>query len=238
MRHALPDAKIIAIDPEEKAICEQGERWVDTKNYVYYTGSTFKDFQDIEWGTMIDQGEIDPSKTLIFLDDHLNLMPRFSTLMMHGFRHVMIEDNNKPGKGLTEEDRSGFTPKQMFSRIDSDSEFAFNQMISYAEFPPLVPGILSKESRKTRKKWKKKKVGFLHWKHDHIDFVPPILQPDVDKGDMELYRIIVQKLNMDPDLMDEGSYMQVMNYNQICYFELQPLAPHLVKRWNKNTSEN
>jgi hypothetical protein len=60
MRHAAPEAKIIAIDPLDTPICKQGTRWIDETKLVYYTGKNFVDFADINWTAIIGRREIDP----------------------------------------------------------------------------------------------------------------------------------------------------------------------------------
>jgi hypothetical protein len=118
----------------------------------------------------------------------------------------------------------------MFSRVDADSEFAFHQMVSYAEFPPLVPPIMSKGNPEPRKR----AGGFLHFRDKNKDIVAPIFRPDIEENafDKKMYQMITKKLDIDPTLPDFHSYLQMMNYNQICYFELRPLAPLLVANWN------
>jgi hypothetical protein len=39
------------------------------------------------------------------------------------------------------------------------------------------------------------------------------------------------KLGIDPELKDNDSYMQVMNYNQFAYMELTPMATRLMEKW-------
>lgn len=131
--------------------------------------------------------------------------------------------------GATRQDKAGFTPKQMFSRVDADSEFAFHQMISYAEFPPLVPPIMSNLWNESRKK----AGGFMHASDTNMDIVAPILRPDIESNtlDKELYANITETLGFDPFCKDNESYMQLMCYNQIVYFELRKLAPQLVDIW-------
>lgn len=73
MRQAAPEAKIIAIDPLDTPICKQATRWIDKTNSVYYTGKNFVDFARINWKEMIREGEIDPKRSLVFLDDHMNV---------------------------------------------------------------------------------------------------------------------------------------------------------------------
>jgi hypothetical protein len=121
----------------------------------------------------------------------------------------------------------------MFARIDEDSKFAFNQMITYFEFPPLIPPGMAKLYPGS----KKKQGGFLH-AEDNANLeciMEPLLHPDhnTKKGisDNKIYHKICDLLSIDPELKDDASYMQIMNYCFIAYFELQPLAPRLVKTW-------
>lgn len=231
MRSAAPDAKIFAIDPLDKPICGQKERWIDTTNAVYYTGDNFEDLAEIDWGKKIASNEIDPSTTLVFLDDHLRVYDRFPALMKFGFRHVVLEDNYKTNEGATNQDKAGWCPKQMLARVDADSEYLFHNLISYAEFPPLIPPIMAKLSPAERKK----AGGFLHWTDSNVDIVAPILRPDIEGNtvDQAIYHKIAAKLGLDPKLQDQDSYMQFMNYNQFSYFELRPFAPHLRDTWKR-----
>jgi hypothetical protein len=221
---ASPDTKIYAIDPLEQPICGQKERWIDTINAEYFTGKNFQDFGAIDWQKKINDGEIDPNKTLVFLDDHLKVYDRFPTFMKFGFRHVLLEDNYKANEGATNYDKAGWTPKQMFARIDNDSKFLFQILESYAEFPPLVPPITAKEWKGIRKP----AGGFMAPNDTNTDIVEPILRPDIHKNDHELYLKIAKRLGIDPSLRDNESYMQMMNYNQFAYFEVAS-SPYLLK---------
>jgi hypothetical protein len=101
IRAASPTTKIFAIDPLDKAICNQGTRWMDSSDLTtYFTGpKEFKDLVDFDWKGMADKHEIDPKTTLIFIDDHLNLLQRLPPLFEAGIRHVIVEDNYKLGEG-------------------------------------------------------------------------------------------------------------------------------------------
>jgi len=223
MRAACGDCKIFPIDPLDTPICGQKKRWIDDKNAVYYTGDNFRDIGDIDWASMISKKELDPDTTLVFLDDHLEVFDRLPALMKIGIRHVLLEDNYKAREGATRKDKAGWTPKQMFHRVDADSTFLWHNLMSYAEFPPLVPPIMAKESSEPRKA----AGGFLHASDTNVDIVEPLLRPDTNKDDQELYEMICKHLDIDPRLRDKDSYMQVMNYNQFAYFELVPSAPRL-----------
>ena len=111
-----------------------------------------------------------------------------------------------------------------------DATWLFNNIISYAEFPPLVPPIMAKEYTLTKRK---EAGGFMYGTDTNTDIVAPILRPELNKEDMKLYRDIATALGYDPLLKDNQSYMQFMNDNQICYLELVPFAPSLVdeKQW-------
>jgi trans-aconitate methyltransferase len=111
MRAASPVAHIYPIDPADEPICDQGSSWIDSaadqNKSTYYTGSNFKDLGDIDWGSKIKSGKMDPQKTLVFLDDHCKVFDRcWNVLMKYGFRHAMLlEDNYKAGEGGTEDDK-------------------------------------------------------------------------------------------------------------------------------------
>ena len=229
IRRASSTTKIIAIDPLAKPICDQGDRWIDDNPALttYYTGDKFVDFEEIQWQKMIAAKTIDPATTMVFLDDHLSVFQRFPTILKFGFRHVMLEDNYKAKEGATDGDKAGFTMKQMFSRIDADSEFLFHQLVSYSEFPPMFPSMMAKAWKGPRKR----AGGFMHGTDKNTDIVAPLFRPDLNDEDRKLYDHVCKVIEVQPDLSDDKSYMQFMNYNQISYLEVRPMAPYLVKRW-------
>ncbi len=144
-RKAAPNANIISIDPMDKPICGQPERWIDDTNNEYLTGSNFVDFDQVNWGERIQSGAVTPSSTLVFVDDHRGFYKRFPTLMTFGFRHVINEDNYKIGEGATRQDKSGFTPKQMWEKpADPETQWLFQNSKIYSEFPPILPPVLSR----------------------------------------------------------------------------------------------
>ena len=105
IRSASPTTRIFAIDPEEKPICDQGDRWIDSKENIEsnktinYTGGQFVDLMALDWAGMIFRNEVDPSKTLVFLDDHLHTFDRMVDVMKHGLRYILVEDNYKLFEG-------------------------------------------------------------------------------------------------------------------------------------------
>ena len=101
IRAASSTTKIFAIDPLDEPICGQGKRWIDSSDKTtYYTGENFKDLIDIDWKGMIAKDEVDPNKTLIFIDDHLMSVQRIAAITKYGIRHVIIEDNYKVNEGM------------------------------------------------------------------------------------------------------------------------------------------
>ena len=227
MRAASPVAHIYPIDPADEPICDQGSRWIDSaadqNKSTYYTGSNFKDLGDIDWGSKIKSGEMDPQKTLVFLDDHCKVFDRWNVLMRYGFRHVMLEDNYKAGEGGTADDKLGWTPKQMLARKDADAQFLWHSLESYAEFPPLVSAILSSGGQAIDGD----RVHFQHPLDDNHDINAPLLRPETSDADRVIYEDICQRLGVDPKMKDDESFMQILNYNQITYMELRPGSPHL-----------
>jgi hypothetical protein len=218
IRAASPTTKIFAIDPLETPICGQEKRWTDSSSLTkYYTGKNFVDLMELDWKGMTEKKDVDPNSTLVFIDDHLHAFNRIAGVMKFGVRHVVVEDNYKYGEGATQNDKKS-TPKQFFfgNEWKKEGEWLFKNIVSYAEFPPLVPPIMAKAFTGERKK----AGGFMVASDDNTDVTHPILRPDLNAGDMKIYTDIAEKLGIDPTLKDEMSYMQVMNYNQICHLEL------------------
>ncbi len=106
-----------------------------------------------------------------------------------------------------------------------EGDWLFNNIVAYAEFPPIVPPIMAKAFTGERKK----AGGFMVASDDNKDIVHPILRPDLNEDDMKTYTNIAKTLGVDPTLKDKMSYMQFMNYNQICHLELLPLPSSLVQ---------
>lgn len=107
-----------------------------------------------------------------------------------------------------------------------EGDWLFNNIVAYAEFPPIVPPIMAKAFTGERKK----AGGFMVASDDdNKAIVHPILRPDLNEDDMKTYTNIAKTLGVDPTLKDKMSYMQFMNYNQICHLELLPLPSSLVQ---------
>lgn len=223
IRNAAPDTKILALDPLEKPICGQKERWKDASGKTeYLTGAAFKDVSDIDWSAMINRHALDVNRVLVFLDDHqMFLKKRVLPLQKAGIRHVLMEDNYAPGRGATSADKAGFAPKQLFAKDTLDSRWLFNNVDSYSEFPPIVPSSMASQWNGTKKKF----GGFMVASDTNVDTKEPWLRPDIRELDMKLYKDVTDLLGIDPTLKDDDSYQQIMNYNFLCYLKLTPMAP-------------
>lgn len=119
------------------------------------------------------------------------------------------------------------TPKQYFhaQKYKTEADWLFRNTKIYAEFPPLVPPIMAKAFSGTRKP----AGGFMVASDKNTDIVHPILRPDTSEEDKKLYERISMELGLFPSLADKDSYMQFMNYNQICYLELLPVPRVLLE---------
>ena len=107
-----------------------------------------------------------------------------------------------------------------------EGQWLYQNILTYAEFPPLVPPIVSSARVGVTRK---KAGGFMHASDHNKDINPPILRPDLNEEDRKEYERIATFLGYDPLLKDADSYMQFMNYNQFSYLELVPMAPMLVE---------
>merc|ERR1712007_97602 len=130
--------------------------------------------------------------------------------------------------GATQKDRMGFTFKQMLSRVDADSVWLRSNLVSYAEFPPLVSPMLAKGTTHPQKK----EGALLHPAEPVSDLTKPILRFDAvtNRSDQEAFAKISTKIGADPSMKDADSYQQFMFYNYICYAELVRFSPRLAAR--------
>jgi hypothetical protein len=235
IRQASATAVLVSIDPELNPICGQPIRWLDTVGtQVQYLGpDKFVDFMQIDWNTkMVEYNVSSPDdEVLVYFDDHLAFFPRVATLLKYGFRHVILEDNYKVGHGATPGDKWA-TPKQLFNggvgskqqSSEEDALWLLDNLITYAEFPPLVSGLLAPSSHKP-----KPQGGFLTVVDDPSDYEEPILRPELYPADKDLLQYIASELELDASFMDALSYTQLMNYVHIAYMEFKPFAPTLRK---------
>ena len=105
----------------------------------------------------------------------------------------------------------------------------FHSIVSYAEFPPLVPPLMSKDITFELPEQRKKAGGFLLPNEEADDIMHPILRPDLAREDMEIFNHIAQVLGLRSSIQEKPDYMQFMNYNQICHMELVPMPALLLE---------
>ncbi|KAL3908564.1 MAG: hypothetical protein SGILL_008435 [Bacillariaceae sp.] len=234
IRQASGTTRIFAIDPEDKPVCEDRERWIDDNALTtYYTGKeNFVDILDLDWKRLVETKQVDPDKTLVFLDDHRHAFKRIASMMMQfGARHVIIEDNYKAGKGASQEDKES-TPKQSFSGklMDMEGKWLFQNLISYSEFPPLIPStVLRQHIKRNRKNY----GGFIEHDQDNQDSVPPMLRPDLSANDKHTFESIANNLGLNPSIKELREYEEFMNYNHICYLEIMPTPDAVMSFYQK-----
>ncbi|KAL8522412.1 hypothetical protein ACS0TY_012524 [Phlomoides rotata] len=100
LRQAMPDAPILSLSPRhpEKYLMK-GPAYVDG-NCTYFAGKDFVDFGSMDWGTVLkNHGVEDPSRALVFFDDHQNELKRLKQALKAGFKHLVFEDNYDTGTG-------------------------------------------------------------------------------------------------------------------------------------------
>ena len=85
-----------------------------------------------------------------------------------------------------------------------------DNLVAYAEFSPLVSGLLAPSSYKP-----KPQGGFLTADDDPTDYEEPILRPELDADDKEFLKYITRELELDETFKDKLSYTQIMNYAHI-----------------------
>lgn len=82
IRQALPDARIITINPSLPT--------ARYKNVKYFAGDHFKDFNQIDWVEEVDHRQ----NVVILFDDHQSAYRRiFQEASKHGFRKFIFDDN-------------------------------------------------------------------------------------------------------------------------------------------------
>lgn len=122
---ASPDSKIISLDPYL-------DRWGGYRSEsVQYIR---QDFSKIDW-RIID----DKHSTLCFFDDHQNAVQRLIQCHMHGFKHVMFEDNYPEGQGDCVSLKKALETDNYFLLPGASvSDYVLRLVDSYLEFPPIT----------------------------------------------------------------------------------------------------
>ena len=148
LRASSNTAKIIVVSPKTPWIYKD-------PNGMYFTDEKFKDFKDIDWSFL------NPSKTLVFFDDHQSGFRRMQESHERGFSHLVFDDNYIPGHGdnfsgkkvcndkiysllnvpFVEEDNFGKISEKLSSTEFYQHHKIFHDIVDvYAEFPPVWSG--------------------------------------------------------------------------------------------------
>ena len=229
MRAAAPEAHIISIDPLDKPVCGQEKRWIDNSGKTeYLTGDKFQDIYDIDWNDRIhNRKTLDPSTTLLFSDDHMGVLNRLPPLIQAGIRYVVVDDNYTFGKGGSPADLSNMAPKQLFYQDTPDSRWLWHNIVSYREFPPLIPSIMAIKNNEPKDPY----GHFMNSADSNTEVTAPILRPDLHDRDKQIFHNMASRLGFTTTMEDIESYRQWMAYTNICYMEIVPMAPSIVDRW-------
>jgi hypothetical protein len=77
LRQAMPNSRIISLSPRHpEKYLKKGPAYVD-RNCTYLAGKDFVDFGSVDWGRLLrNHGISDPSKVLVFFDDHQSELKR------------------------------------------------------------------------------------------------------------------------------------------------------------------
>ncbi|XBI94224.1 hypothetical protein VPH35_030910 [Triticum aestivum] len=100
LRQAMPNTRIISLTPRHpEKYLKKGPAYVDG-NCTYLAGKDFIDFGSVDWEKLLmKHGISNPSKVLVFFDDHQNELKRLKQAHKAGFRHLIFEDNYDTGTG-------------------------------------------------------------------------------------------------------------------------------------------
>eukprot|EP00567_Pseudictyota_dubia_P002691 CAMPEP_0197445512 /NCGR_PEP_ID=MMETSP1175-20131217/10714_1 /TAXON_ID=1003142 /ORGANISM="Triceratium dubium, Strain CCMP147" /LENGTH=377 /DNA_ID=CAMNT_0042976483 /DNA_START=218 /DNA_END=1351 /DNA_ORIENTATION=+ len=154
VRTALPEARIISMDPNPPKSRLDGVE--------YLVGKDFVDFSKVDW----EARGIDPDKTVVFLDDHQSAYKRAFLQNEHRFYRFLIDDNYgylegdaMSFKSVCEVERESlWTGKVLddFARIEAPmtwtkhmEQVAFlkKALVTYYEFPPTASSELTRQKR-------------------------------------------------------------------------------------------
>ncbi|KAK4756602.1 hypothetical protein SAY87_006729 [Trapa incisa] len=100
LRQAMPDTPIISLTPRHpEKYLKKGPAYVDG-NCTYFAGKDFIDFGSVDWTTVLKKHTAtDPTRVLVYFDDHQNELKRIKQALKAGFRHLIFEDNYDTGTG-------------------------------------------------------------------------------------------------------------------------------------------
>eukprot|EP00736_Rhodelphis_marinus_P000235 Rmarinus@m.18959 len=88
---------------------------------TYFMAENFQDFTKIDWRAL----GVDPARTVVFFDDHMDNLRRMQEAQERGFRYLIFDDNNNPVEG------DSYTIRHMF---EGTKEFVNSlNLTDYAE---------------------------------------------------------------------------------------------------------
>merc|ERR1712000_15561 len=213
-RKAVPDAKIISIDPND------AHRFREDPNVQFFTGSNFVDFTELDWNNLIPNAEDRCEKTVIFFDDHQSGILRAAQAQFRGFCQFIYDDNYPINTG------DNFSFKQACAGNGDAEQTSFmtdfkrgtwtragvnlglvwdalrNGLDMYYEFPPIAVPALTKQTR-----------------YIVTDTTTPLL----DENDEAWTRLSLSEFNGDPHLANLflGSLNFYNSYVHINYVRLK-----------------
>ncbi|PXF47682.1 hypothetical protein BWQ96_02544 [Gracilariopsis chorda] len=154
IREALPAARIISIDPANRARTLRGVE--------YMTGNNFTDFASIDWAAK----GVNAQDTIVFLDDHQSAFRRIFAENKHSFTRFIVEDNydylkgdNMSLKWVCERSRKSLwqgTVRDNFGKNKTSQSWEQHLELgerlnssfrTYYEFPPLASSSMTGQTR-------------------------------------------------------------------------------------------
>lgn len=213
LERACPKARIYAIDLN-----------LSKREYVSPSAEYFSiDFCEIDWS------RLDAARTLVFFDDHQNAVTRLMQCAWMGFRHVIFEDNNPPGKG------DFYTLQHAFSGAGFGSGSAEDKSRHYRSLPSrlsrkigAVAAGIGGSQVSVIPQYVRDVVApnpfdaaLLKRNLDAYQEFPPVFRPAGTRGDSQPAGHLLEESERDryPQLFEERS-----SYNSICYALLRGQA--------------
>lgn len=154
MRKALPEARIISLDPSAPQQILPGVE--------YHVREKFRDFKATNWKKM----GVDPADTVVFLDDHQSAYRRIFMDNSHGFYRFIVEDSydylagdNYSLKWVCErvlKNKWRGTVPDNFGKVNTRQSWAEHLRLGdhlkkvvnvYYEFPPVASSSLTGQKR-------------------------------------------------------------------------------------------
>ena len=135
---------------------ERIQYYSESDNVFYHR----QDFLNLDWHNLVDIED-----TLVFFDDHQDIVPRVLFCREKGFKKIITEDNYCTGRGDCR------SLKQVFDRNDETTRLIRDIIKTYYEMPPIM------KTEKTR------------WGDDWNDENYPTPEPLLDKleGERKLF---------------------------------------------------